>query len=238
MWSVKHFILFAYEEQNRDICIYKASFFFCGSIVIENLIFSYDVKKIVLPVFLFFFFFFFDVVIYFMTHFFFLLLFTDSLRHMHNSYHIMSDNCDTDSLGKRRSISNQAPGSSYSMHSKLDRQNNREGRHFKCSYCFTTWTNKIELQNHISRNHGDSLPYVCSLCGKGYRTAQGLALHIHVHEGRSFPCPLCASRFSQKGKVKRHLQNIHNATQCSTCSGIFLRGEEYNKHVLKCGINQ
>ncbi|KAK3716585.1 hypothetical protein RRG08_039380 [Elysia crispata] len=109
----------------------------------------------------------------------------------------MSDNCDTDSLGKRRSISNQAPGSSYSMHSKLDRQNNREGRHFKCSYCFTTWTNKIELQNHISRNHGDSLPYVCSLCGKGYRTAQGLALHIHVHEGRSFPCPLCANGYER-----------------------------------------
>ncbi|RUS86322.1 hypothetical protein EGW08_005907 [Elysia chlorotica] len=140
----------------------------------------------------------------------------------HYSNHNVPDSCDTNSLETRHSMYNPTPANSYSMYSTPDRQKNPDGKLLKCPYCRTIWFSKVEMQNHISRDHGDILPYKCSLCGKGYQTAQGLALHIQVHEGRSFPCPLCGSRFSQKGKVKRHLQNIHNASRCSTCPGYII----------------
>ena len=169
---------------------------------------------------------------------FFSFVVTDSLRH--NSNQIMPDSCETASLGEKHKISNQPPGGSYFIHSKLASEKIfRSGRlkQYKCSYCSAIWSSKFQLMSHVSNCHGDSLPYICSLCGKGYHTPRGLALHIQAHEGRSFPCPLCSTRFSQKGIVKRHLQNIHNATQCSICTGIYLLGEEFNKHVLDCRPN-
>ena len=162
-----------------------------------------------------------------MTHILFSFAVTDPMGP--NTNQLMPGRFGTDSLAERHRFSNQAQASESSFGSVTVSL-----RHFQCSYCPSICTTKYELQSHVLICHSQHLPYVCSLCGKGYHTASGLALHRQVHEGRSFPCPLCPSRFSQKGKVKRHLQNIHDATQCSTCSGIFRRGEEYDRHVLIC----
>lgn len=54
------------------------------------------------------------------------------------------------------------------------------------------------------------LTYRCSDCGKEYRSHGGLFLHKqHVHDRMTFPCPVCESRFTQRGKVNRHLKTVH-----------------------------
>lgn len=80
-----------------------------------------------------------------------------------------------------------------------------------------------------------NLPYRCSICNKGYRSHFGLYHHKqHVHEKKSFPCPICESRFTQKGKVKRHLNTVHKVAVCLNCSSILKLGADYNQHVLYC----
>lgn len=158
----------------------------------------------------------------------------------HNSNLKMVDRCNpirSARFGEMR-MSSQTRGRSFLVHSQLANDSSTPGgKSHNCPYCPTVCPSRVGLQNHVLTYHGDCLPFVCSLCGKGYKSQCGLDLHLQVHEGRSFPCPIdvCPARFSQKSKVKRHLQNVHHAAQCSSCSGVFDGGREYNKHVLACG---
>ncbi|XP_035827232.1 uncharacterized protein LOC101862600 isoform X9 [Aplysia californica] len=63
-------------------------------------------------------------------------------------------------------------------------------------------------------------PFVCSICGRGYVSAAGLCLHMQVHSGRSYVCPVCDSSFPYKGNLKRHMGLIHNAAQCPSCMAV------------------
>lgn len=103
----------------------------------------------------------------------------------------------------------------------------------QCPHCPETlpWN---ALKQHISQQHGHEMPFVCSLCGKGFLTSSGLSNHMQAHEGRKFMCPICDFRFKQKGHLKQHLKSIHKLAQCTTCSQAFSLGEEFNQHVLHC----
>lgn len=75
-------------------------------------------------------------------------------------------------------------------------------------------------------------PYECSLCGKGYATLSGLTLHMETHSGKSYVCPVCDAKFTQRGTMKRHLKSIHRCQQCTECEGVFHCGPEFDQHVL------
>jgi hypothetical protein len=90
------------------------------------------------------------------------------------------------------------------------------------------------LKQHISQLHGHEMPFVCSLCYKGFLTSSGLNNHMQAHEGRKFMCPICDFRFKQKGHLKQHLKSIHKLAQCTTCAMTFGLGDEFNQHVLHC----
>ncbi|XP_059151178.1 zinc finger and BTB domain-containing protein 17-like isoform X14 [Physella acuta] len=121
------------------------------------------------------------------------------------------------------------------------------GPWFQCSQCPIKSPSLTALSAHRKKHHPvnpeafspagqdpGGLPFVCSICGKGYHTSMGLLYHMHAHEGRSYPCPVCSSRLSQKSSVRTHLKKVHEVAQCITCSGIFKLGQEYNQHVLHC----
>uniref|UniRef100_A0A0B7AKE3 C2H2-type domain-containing protein n=1 Tax=Arion vulgaris TaxID=1028688 RepID=A0A0B7AKE3_9EUPU len=96
-------------------------------------------------------------------------------------------------------------------------------------------TSAYQPLNHMMYSNDYLLPYRCSICNKGYRSHFGLYHHKqHVHEKKTFPCPICESKFTQKGKVKRHLNTVHKVALCSTCSSILKIGTDYNQHVLYC----
>ena len=70
-------------------------------------------------------------------------------------------------------------------------------------------------------------PFVCSLCGKCYKTSGGLTLHMQMHSGHTFMCPICQSRFPYKGNLKRHLNLVHNSVQCQNCFAVYQSDESH-----------
>ena len=90
------------------------------------------------------------------------------------------------------------------------------------------------LKKHMSEQHGDFMPFQCSLCGKGFRSSTGLKHHELIHMGMSFRCPICQKTFTQKSKVKRHLQTIHKCQPCFYCERVFSMGQEYDQHIVSC----
>lgn len=89
------------------------------------------------------------------------------------------------------------------------------------------------LKAHISQCHSETMPFQCSLCGKGFLSVSGLNHHTLAHEGRKFICSICDSKFNQKAHLKSHLNKVHKLAQCPTCSLLFNVGDEFNKHLIQ-----
>ncbi|CAL1530103.1 unnamed protein product [Lymnaea stagnalis] len=103
----------------------------------------------------------------------------------------------------------------------------------QCQLCSKLLLDEYYLRCHMSEKHGDTMPFKCSLCGKGYQSQMGLSHHMQAHKGKTFMCPICDSKFTQKFTIKKHLRNIHMSMQCTSCS-LILKLSEYNQHVLTC----
>lgn len=107
----------------------------------------------------------------------------------------------------------------------------------QCPYCVKVLLDQQILKTHISQEHGNAMPYPCSLCGKGYLSQMGLNHHMQRHKGQTFSCPVCDSKFTQKYSVIKHLKNVHMSSRCNTCSLVFKIGPEFNQHILFCQPN-
>ncbi|XP_005104493.1 myoneurin isoform X17 [Aplysia californica] len=104
---------------------------------------------------------------------------------------------------------------------------------FKCRSCPAVFFEKSQLKSHISELHGHEMPYTCALCGKGYMSSSGFNLHMQVHEGKTYVCPICDCKLAQKSTIRRHIRVVHKSSQCLSCGEIF-RLEEYDQHVQRC----
>ena len=69
------------------------------------------------------------------------------------------------------------------------------------------------LKRHMSEVHGAIMPFTCQLCGRGYLTSAGLHYHKEMHKGKTYPCPLCESKFTQRSSLNRHMQNFHRTQE-------------------------
>ncbi|XP_059151174.1 zinc finger and BTB domain-containing protein 17-like isoform X10 [Physella acuta] len=109
----------------------------------------------------------------------------------------------------------------------------RAGNH-TCPHCRVVLPAAL-LSKHVAEIHGaEEKPFQCRVCGKGFLSISGLNHHKLHHTGQKFMCPICDTTFTQKGKVKRHLKNIHGCLPCSSCQGLFRIGPEFEQHVLYC----
>ena len=70
--------------------------------------------------------------------------------------------------------------------------------------------------------HGTVLSYVqgefvCTVCGKRFKTEHYLKMHLLIHSGeKPFKCAECPAEFNRKDKLKRH-QLIHEPTKRYKC---------------------
>ena len=106
-------------------------------------------------------------------------------------------------------------------------------RPYQCQSCPAQFPEMFQLKTHVSNNHGETMPYTCPLCGKGYLSLQGYNLHMKKHEGKTFQCPICDSKFTQKSTLLRHMRSVHNSSQCPYCLRPFLL-QEFEAHVQMC----
>jgi len=61
-----------------------------------------------------------------------------------------------------------------------------------------------------------------------------LQIHMWIHAGKKFPCPLCGKEMSTAQYLRRHMSNVHSdyrPYKCSTCSRCFNRIESLKKHM-------
>lgn len=111
-------------------------------------------------------------------------------------------------------------------------------QNFSCPCCFKTHADSSALRTHMAQFHKEKMPYSCNLCGKGYLSTSGLSRHMQSHKGKTFMCPICDSKFTQKFTVKSHLRTVHGLDQCLNCSAVLKLGLEFNQHAQNCDGNK
>lgn len=106
---------------------------------------------------------------------------------------------------------------------------------YECSECKEIFKTKSELKTHSMSEHSTVKPFVCEICGAGYRNKSGFDVHIGMHNGiHPFTCPHCNKTFTQKGSLQRHL-NMHTGEtpfQCDLCGKRFIHHSSFKVHQM------
>lgn len=107
---------------------------------------------------------------------------------------------------------------------------------FHCPFCGSSFSTRAFYQKHLNTLHREekALPYICSICQKGFFSMTGLRHHLEAHKGWQFGCTICDARFQHKHNLRRHIEGVHKMRECRGCFKLFPIGPDYNKHVLSC----
>ena len=104
-------------------------------------------------------------------------------------------------------------------------------QHYPCHSCPAILPSSHLLRTHISNCHVDQMPFRCELCGRGYFSAQGLGHHkAKSHEGKTYACPICDVKKTQKHHLKDHMKRVHKIDVCTTC-GLVVPLDEFDRHL-------
>lgn len=102
-----------------------------------------------------------------------------------------------------------------------------------CLHCPQQFPSVKIYKRHLSEQHPDTLPFSCTICGKGFHTKTGQNTHMLAHDGRTFSCCVCVATFKLKHHLKRHLK-IHGLSLCGKCLVTFRDVQELNQHLAQC----
>ncbi|XP_054081163.1 mucin-17 isoform X2 [Zeugodacus cucurbitae] len=90
-----------------------------------------------------------------------------------------------------------------------------------CLFCDARFTNDIALRKHHQLAHSNqaSMPFVCSICKRGYRIRSALQRHMESHdsEGRPYECTLCHVRFPRPSQLTLHKLTVHFLRKPHAC---------------------
>ncbi len=107
---------------------------------------------------------------------------------------------------------------------------------YKCSWCSTEFSRKLEWDNH-QRQH---LRFICPVCMMALHTPGDLASHILYHpDSIRFQCQECLEGFVTRGQVYNHLITVHEQERktaddmrCDACNITFFLWQKYIFHML------
>ncbi|XP_070549117.1 zinc finger protein 77-like [Ptychodera flava] len=94
-----------------------------------------------------------------------------------------------------------------------------------------------ELETHkerIRKSMIDDKPHICEKCGKGYKTQQGLSVHLSVGICVRQKCKYCGLEFLYKD-WQNHLVDVHaeqiRVSQCDHCDKLFTGRSTKSHHI-------
>ncbi|XP_068086192.1 zinc finger protein 227 [Anabrus simplex] len=99
-------------------------------------------------------------------------------------------------------------------------------RKFLCTICGKGFKTRHEQQRH-SAGHSGKSDYVCTVCNKFFMSRYNLATHLGTHTGdKRFQCNVCSKRFSQRTGLVHH-ERLHTGEKPYKCD--FCVKEFYHK---------
>lgn len=90
-----------------------------------------------------------------------------------------------------------------------------------CPDCGREFKNYQLFSDHSQRIHGEK-NQICHICGKGYTTQSGLAIHFKISHSdqmgfECFICDFCGKKFNGRENIRNHLKLHHKLRECKDC---------------------
>ena len=116
------------------------------------------------------------------------------------------------------------------------------GQKFVCHLCSKEVANKLNLKQHIRRQHyevrntGDFLP--CPECGKAFPSnilLNGHQKRVHVQDQRK--CSVCNNKYKNMYSLKKHMKKCNfNTFECDVCSCAYKSQFRLSKHMVNSHV--
>ncbi|XP_075146487.1 molting defective [Haematobia irritans] len=94
-------------------------------------------------------------------------------------------------------------------------------RDYQCHLCDDSFATGHALRKHRNTVHNNqcTMPFVCTICRRGFRLRNALQRHMETHdaEGRPYGCNICHVRFPRPSQLTLHKLTVHKFENVHTC---------------------
>ncbi|KAF5277350.1 hypothetical protein FQA39_LY06163 [Lamprigera yunnana] len=122
------------------------------------------------------------------------------------------------------------------VHVQSEEMKVKSKRMFPCTYdnCSKVCTSSYTFRTHLMKHEGKT-PFLCVICGKGFRTKNSLNCHEKIHaKVKAYVCTECNIQFSVSSNLRAHQRKHHEGIRyyCSQCPLVYISKYSLERHEL------